>query len=58
MKKNKGHRKRERETCNDAIYITEFGRRLLALLPPPPAHIVKTLEKADKEYWAKQEGKL
>ena len=57
MKKNKGHRKKERETCNDAIYITEFGRRLLALLPPIPPHILETFKKADKEYWARQQQK-
>jgi len=57
MKKNKGHRKKERETCNDAIYITEFGRRLLALLPPTPPHILETFKKADKEYWARQQQK-
>ncbi len=45
MKKNKGHRKKDREIENSVIHFTEFGKKFFAMLP----QIIDSMEKDDAE---------
>ena len=45
MKKNKGHRQKNREIENSVIHITEFGKQFFAMLP----QIIDKMAKEDEE---------
>ena len=50
-KKNK---KKNYENKNDCIRLTEFGKRMLSLLPPIPPDLLERMKAADKAYCERQ----
>ncbi len=56
MKKNKKkiNKKIIHENKEDCIRLTEFGKRLLSLLPPIPPDLLEKMKAADREYCERQ----